>query len=116
MGWIASWVLERLHEKKPNSFLGQKLIEKRLESVVSHDSGVRIGLPLAMKDRRRRLVDPIGLAEREVLVDQGIEGTALYKRANLGHFGGRENDGDRAVHIATLLPLFLILEERLFHG
>src|SRR6266436_1881142 len=64
---------ERLHEKKkPNSFLGQKLIKKRLKSVVSHDSGIRKGLAFAMKDRRRRLLDPVGLAKGVILVNHGI--------------------------------------------
>src|SRR5260370_40275538 len=94
----------------------QKLTQKRLERVVSHDSGVRKRLALAMKDRRRGLVDAVALAEGVILVNHRVNRAALHKRANLRHFRGRENGGDSAVYITTLLPLFLILEERLFHG
>src|SRR5260370_14371088 len=97
-------------------FLTEKLIEKLLENVVGHDAGVGIGLALAMKDCGWRLGDAVGLAKGVILVNHGIESAALYKRANLGHFRGGENVGDAAVHVPTLFPLFLILEESLFHG
>src|SRR5437879_2776170 len=69
-----------------------------------------------MENRSRGLVDPVGLAQRVVFVDGGLERAALDERANLGHFRSGENGGDSAVHVAVLFPLFLILEERLFHG
>src|SRR5260370_37451284 len=69
-----------------------------------------------MKDGGRSLVDAVGLAKRVILVNQRFEGTALHKRADLGHFRGGENGGHSAVHVAALFPLFPILEERLFHG
>src|SRR5260370_2814299 len=69
-----------------------------------------------MKDRGGGVVDAVGLAQRVILVDGGVEGAGLYESANLVHFRGGENGSDSAVHIAALFPLFLILEERLFHG
>src|SRR5260370_19538342 len=99
-----------------SSSLREKLIEKLFEHVVAHDAGIGVGLALAMKDSRGRLVDSIGLAKREVFVDGGVERAALHKRSNLGHFRGRENGGDGAGYIARLLPLLLIYEESLFHG
>src|SRR5260370_23972758 len=69
-----------------------------------------------MKDGGGGLVDAIGLAQRVILVDGGVEGAALDESANPVHFRGGENGSDSAVHIAALFPLFLILEERLFHG
>ena len=62
------------------------------------------------------LVDAIGLAQRVVFVNGGVERVALDKRANLGHFRGGEHGGHRAVHVAVLFPLFLILEQGLLHG
>src|SRR5438445_13837201 len=69
-----------------------------------------------MKDGCGRRVDTIGLAQREVFVDGGVEGAALDEGANLGHFRGGEHGGNSAVHVASLFPLFLILKEGLFHG
>src|SRR5260370_30676254 len=69
-----------------------------------------------MKYGGGRLVHAVGLAERIILVNHGIEGAPLNERANLGHFRGGKNRGDNAINIPALLPLFLILEERLFHG
>src|SRR5260370_30033388 len=109
------WIM-MLVSLRSSLFLTEQLIEKRLENVVGHDAGVGIGLALAMKDGRWSLVDAIGLAKRVVLVDGSVERTALYQSANLGHFRGGENVGDGAVHVPTLFPLFLILEESLFHG
>src|SRR5712691_2593356 len=68
-----------------------------------------------MKNGGGGLVDAVGLAEVVILVDHGIERAALDERANLGHFRGGENGGYRAVDITSLLPLLLVLEERLFH-
>src|SRR5258708_25054451 len=69
-----------------------------------------------MENRSRGLVDAVGLAERVVLVDGGVERATLHERANLGHFRGGENGRDRAVHIALLFPLLLILGESLVPG
>src|SRR5712691_3717753 len=114
MGLIASWILEFDSLAIPRLFLTQKLLEKSLENIVGHDSGVRIGLTLAMKDGGGRLVDAIGLAQREVLVDRGVKSAALDERANFSHFRGGEHGGDGAIHVAGLFPLLLVLEERLF--
>src|SRR5216683_3770775 len=97
-------------------FLTEQLIEKLLENVVGHDAGVGIRLALAMENGGGRLVDAVGLAQRVILVDGGVERATLDERTHLGHFRGGENGGNSTVHVAVLFPLLLILEERLFHG
>src|SRR5256886_11234514 len=98
------------------SFLCEQLLEKLFENVVGHDPGKGIDLALAMNYGGGGLVDAIGLAERVVFVNGGVERVAFDKRANLGHFRGGEHGGHRAVHVAVLFPLFLILEQGLLHG
>ena len=118
MGLIASWILELilLVKLKLKLLLTEQLLEKRFEDVVRHDAGVWIGLPFAMKNGGGRLANAVGLTERKILVNHGIEGAALDERANLVHFRGGENCGDSAVHVAGLFPFFLVLEEGLFDG
>src|SRR6266404_995886 len=113
MDSIPSWTQFR---KKCALVPAEQLIEKRLQRVVSHDPSVGIRLAATVKNGGRRLIDAVQLAEREILVDGRIQRPALHKHADLGHLRGGENRGNRAVHVAGLLPLFLILEERLLHG
>src|SRR5260370_19050668 len=82
-------------------FLTKKLIEKLLENLVGHDAGVGISLALTMKDSGGRLVDAVGLAERVIFVDGGIERATLHERANLGHFRARENGAPRPCRAHT---------------
>src|SRR5712692_4407698 len=95
--------------------LREKLIEKLLENVVAHRAGIGIRLAFAMKDRGGGLVDAVHLAHRIVLVNKGVHCARFYKLAHLGHLFGRKNGGNRAVHIATLFPLLLVLIDSLFH-
>src|SRR5437762_2866700 len=97
------------------SFLRQELLQKLFDSVVGHDAGIRISLALVMENRGRRLVDAIHLAQREIFVNERFQRASLDKSANLVHFRGREHAGNRAVHVARLLPLLLVLKKRLFH-
>src|SRR5437660_12546401 len=86
------FVLSLDHPKRnPTNSLAEKLIEKLFENVVGHDTGVGIGLSLAMKHGGRGLVNAVGLAKVVILVNQGIERTALAEGANLSHFGGGDN-------------------------
>src|ERR1700674_91612 len=96
--------------------LAEKLVEKLLEDFVAHDTGIGVGLTLAMKHRRWRLIDVVHLAEREILIDCRVKCSALDERANLGQVCGREHASDSAVHIAVLFPFFLVLKEGLFDG
>src|SRR6266704_2398668 len=114
MGWIASF-LWSIWFAEPRLLLTEQLIEKLLENVVAHDTGVGVGLTFAMENRGGRLIDAVHLAKRVILVDGGVERAALDKRADLGHFRRGENRRDGAVHVAILFPLLLILKERLFY-
>ena len=69
-----------------------------------------------MKNGGRGLIDAVQLAEREILVDGRIQRPALHKCADFGHLRGREDRGNRAIHVTGLFPLLLILKERLLHG
>src|SRR5258708_24090896 len=101
--------------ERPRLFLAEKLLKKSLENVIGHDAGIGVGLAFAMKNGGGRLVDAVGLAEGGILVDHGIEGATLDQRTNLSHFRGGEDRSNCAVHVATLLPLFLVLKKGLFH-
>src|SRR6266705_2340926 len=102
--------------RKPRLLLTEQLIEKLLENIVAHDTGIRIGLAFAMENGRGRLIDAIRLTEGVIPVDQGIERATLHETADLGHFRRGENRCDGAVNVARLLPLLLILEKSLFDG
>src|SRR5215467_198039 len=67
-----------------------------------------------MKNCSWRLVYTVHLTKSKVLVYECIKRAALYLRADLVHLRGGKYSGHRAVHVAALLPLFLILEKRLF--
>src|SRR6266516_4483447 len=101
--------------RKPRLLLTEQLIEKLLENIVAHDTGIRIGLAFAMENGRGRLIDAIRLTEGVILVDQGVERAALNERADLGYFRSGKNRRDGAVHVAVLFPLLLILKESLFY-
>src|SRR5712692_2390003 len=116
MGWIASFSRSVWFAKpKPRLLLTEQLIEKLLENVVAHDTGVGVGLTFAMENRGGRLTNAVHLAKRVILVDGGVERAALDKRADLGHFRRGENRRDGAVNVAILFPLLLILKESLFY-
>src|SRR5438874_12251096 len=70
-------------------FLRKQLLQELLHGVVGHDAGIGVRLALAMKDGGRRLIDAVHLAEREVLVNQGLEGAALDERADFVHLRRR---------------------------
>src|SRR5260370_8527707 len=74
-----------------SSSLREKLIEKRLEHVVADDAGIRIRLAFAMKDSGGRLVDTVGLAEREVLVNGSVQRAAPHKGAHFDHSPARKH-------------------------
>ena len=61
MGWIASF-LWSVWFAKPRLLLTEQLIEKLLENVVAHDTGVGVGLTFAMENRGGRLIDAVHLA------------------------------------------------------
>src|SRR2546428_13753210 len=116
MGWIASFSRSVWFAKpKPRLLLTEQLIEKLLENVIAHDTGVGVGLTFAMENRGGRLIDAGHLAKRVILVDGGVEGAALDKGADLGHLAGGENRGDGPVQVAILFPLLLILKESLYN-
>src|SRR5437879_10305729 len=120
MGWIASWILERILRfvslAIPKLFLRKQLIEKLLENVVSHDAGVGVSLAFAMKDGGGRLVDAVSLAKGVILVNHGIKCATLDQRTHFGHFRRGDHGSNCAIHITVLLPLFLVLKERLFRS
>src|ERR1700730_2962633 len=93
------------------SFLAQELVDELVQHVVADDADDRVGLAVAMDDRGGRLIDVVTLAQRVILVDRGFERAPLDEGAHFGHFRWCEDAGNGAVHIAALLPLFLVLKQ-----
>src|SRR5713226_5989007 len=108
-------IMDSVWKKKCGLVPAEKLIEKRLQSVVAHNPRIGIRLAPTVKNGGRCLVDAVHLSKREILVDGRIQRAALDKSANLGHLRWGEDRGNRAIHVAGLFPLLLILKERLLH-
>src|ERR1700730_1552281 len=90
-----------------------ELIQEIAKDFVAHYAGIRKRLALGMKDCRRGLIDIVQATQRHVLLNGNVERAALYERANLGYFSGREHGGHRTVHVTVLLPLSLVLKQGL---
>src|SRR5258706_10118026 len=104
MGWIASYERRLLSE----------LVQEIAKDVVIHYARVRESLPLGVKYGGGRLIQVIQLAQRHIFLNQRVQSGAFYQRTHLGHFGRRQRSGYGAVNVASLLPLFLIIEQCLF--
>src|ERR1700676_1176173 len=116
MGWIASYLYVSEPNYLPRWLLFAELIKEIAKNVVAHYTAVGKRLALGVKDSRGCLVDVVNLPQCDIFLNHGVYRAALHQTTHLGHFGGRQYGRYGAIHVAVLLPLFLVLKQGLLDG
>src|SRR6266404_613281 len=93
-----------------------ELVQEITKNLVTHYAGIRKRLAFCVEYCGGRLIHVVEFAERHIFLNRSVECATLNQRTYLCHFGRRQYGGNRAIHVASLLPLFLVLKQCFLNG